>query len=207
MDVSTAKALVTGGSSGIGLETARQLRMRGAQVAICGRDEARVKRAAESIDVVPIVGDVSVEEAARLSTGISELDRVLGGGLVPASLVLLGGEPGVGKSTLLLEVAARAAAKGAKVLYVTAEESVAQVRMRAERTGGLQESLMIAAETDLGTILGHIEQVGEFDADDDATAVAAVERARGSAEMELWRGTQKVMHWDVLTVNSPAVSA
>ncbi|HJQ36142.1 MAG TPA: SDR family oxidoreductase [Thermoanaerobaculia bacterium] len=73
MDVSTAKALVTGGSSGIGLETARQLRMRGAQVAICGRDEARVKRAAEAIDVVPLVGDVSVEaDAARIVRGVIE---------------------------------------------------------------------------------------------------------------------------------------
>jgi 3-oxoacyl-[acyl-carrier protein] reductase len=73
MDISTAKALVTGGSSGIGLETARQLRMRGAQVAICGRDEARLKRAAEAIDVVPIVGDVSVEaDAVRIVRGVIE---------------------------------------------------------------------------------------------------------------------------------------
>ncbi|WP_241536482.1 ATPase domain-containing protein, partial [Clavibacter michiganensis] len=102
---------------------------------------------------------VGTASASHMPSGVGELDRVLGGGIVPGAAILMSGEPGVGKSTLLLEVAARAAAKGAKVLYVTAEESVAQVRMRAERTGGLQESLMIAAETDLGTILGHIEQV------------------------------------------------
>ncbi|MBM7387267.1 DNA repair protein RadA/Sms [Clavibacter michiganensis] len=102
---------------------------------------------------------VGTASASHRPSGVGELDRVLGGGIVPGAAILMSGEPGVGKSTLLLEVAARAAAKGAKVLYVTAEESVAQVRMRAERTGGLQESLMIAAETDLGMILGHIEQV------------------------------------------------
>ncbi len=102
---------------------------------------------------------VGTASASHMPSGVGELDRVLGGGIVPGAAILMSGEPGVGKSTLLLEVAARAAAKGAKVLYVTAEESVAQVRMRAERTGGLQQSLMIAAETELGTILGHIEQV------------------------------------------------
>ena len=92
-------------------------------------------------------------------SGIAEFDRVLGGGVVPGAAILLSGEPGVGKSTLLLEVASRAAASGQRVLYVSAEESVSQVRLRAERTGALQSELYLAAETDLATILGQIDQV------------------------------------------------
>src|SRR5579871_4996692 len=94
--------------------------------------------------------DVEVEEAARISTGVPELDRVLGGGLVPASLVLLGGEPGVGKSTLLLSALA-AVSKERRALLVTGEESVAQVKLRAERLGGA-ERVEILAETELETV-------------------------------------------------------
>src|SRR5213076_2480505 len=79
--------------------------------------------------------DVEVEEAKRIATGVPELDRVLGGGLVPASLVLVGGEPGVGKSTLLLS-ALVAISKDRRALLVTGEESVAQVKLRAGRLGG-----------------------------------------------------------------------
>src|SRR5206468_2750214 len=79
--------------------------------------------------------DVEVEEAKRISTGVPELDRVLGGGLVPASLVLVGGEPGVGKSTLLLS-ALQAMSRDRRTLLITGEESVAQVKLRAERLGG-----------------------------------------------------------------------
>ena len=90
---------------------------------------------------------------------MGELDRVLGDGLVPGAVVLLAGEPGVGKSTLLLEVAARWAKAGRTTLYVSGEESAAQVRLRAGRTNALAERLYLAAETDLGTVLGHIEEV------------------------------------------------
>src|SRR5436309_14011384 len=79
--------------------------------------------------------DVQVEEAARIPTGVAELDRVLGGGLVPASLVLVGGEPGVGKSTMLL-MALRAMSSERRVLLVTGEETADQVKLRAERLGG-----------------------------------------------------------------------
>ncbi|MEV6562238.1 DNA repair protein RadA [Nocardia sp. NPDC051756] len=93
-------------------------------------------------------------------TGVSELDRVLGGGVVPGSVVLLSGEPGVGKSTLLLEVAHRWARQNdAKALYVTAEESAGQVRLRADRTGAVHERVYLAAESDLSILLGHVEQV------------------------------------------------
>ena len=102
---------------------------------------------------------VSAESSVHLPTGIAEFDRVLGGGIVPGATILLSGEPGVGKSTLLLEVASKAAATGLRVLYVTAEESASQVRLRAERTNALEHRLFLAAETDLGTILGQIDQV------------------------------------------------
>jgi DNA repair protein RadA/Sms len=101
--------------------------------------------------------DVEPEEAKRISTGVSELDRVLGGGLVPASLVLVGGEPGVGKSTLLL-MALRAMSKERRALLITGEESTAQVRMRAERLGGA-DSVEILAETDLDAICATLDEV------------------------------------------------
>ncbi|WP_104433760.1 DNA repair protein RadA [Kineococcus xinjiangensis] len=103
------------------------------------------------------IADVDVEAARAQPTGVDEFDRVLGGGLVPGAVVLLAGEPGVGKSTLLLDAASRAAATGRTVLYVTAEESAAQVRLRAERIGALRPRLLLTSETDLATVLGHIE--------------------------------------------------
>ena len=105
------------------------------------------------------IGQVDVEHASARGTGVSELDRVLGGGLVPGAVVLVAGEPGIGKSTLLLDVAARAARGGQTVLYVSGEESAAQVRMRAERIEAMAASLFLAAETDLATVLGQIEAV------------------------------------------------
>src|SRR4051794_738867 len=105
------------------------------------------------------IGQVPIEDSHARTSGVDELDRVLGGGLVPGAAILLAGEPGVGKSTLLLEVAAQTAAQGTRVLYVTGEESAAQLRMRADRTGGIQDELYLAAETDLGAVLGHVEAV------------------------------------------------
>jgi len=107
---------------------------------------------------VPI-GQVSVAESTFRESGVPELDRVLGGGLVPGAAILLAGEPGVGKSTLLLEVAAQTARTSRRTLYITGEESASQVRLRADRTGGVHDELYLAAETDLGAVLSHIEQV------------------------------------------------
>src|SRR6266404_7323603 len=99
--------------------------------------------------------DVEVEEAKRMSTGVPELDRVLGGGLVPASLVLVGGEPGVGKSTLLL-TALQLMSRERRVLLITGEESVAQVKLRAERLGGAA-NVEILAETELDVVCETLE--------------------------------------------------
>src|SRR5438309_6924156 len=100
--------------------------------------------------------DVEAEEAERIPTGVPELDRVLGGGIVPASLVLVGGEPGVGKSTLLL-MALGAISKSKRVLLITGEESPSQVSLRAARLGGAEE-VEILAETELGAVCATIEK-------------------------------------------------
>ncbi len=107
---------------------------------------------------VPIA-EVAAGKTERRGTGIGELDRVLGGGLVGDAVVLLAGEPGVGKSTLLLMMAAKLARQGRKVLYISGEESSGQVRMRAGRMGALADSLYLAAETDLASVLGQIEVI------------------------------------------------
>src|SRR5688572_17913749 len=99
--------------------------------------------------------DVDAQEAERISTGVPELDRVLGGGLVPASLVLVGGEPGVGKSTLLLSALA-AISKDRRALLVTGEESPAQVKLRAARLGGAAR-VEILAETNLDAVCATLE--------------------------------------------------
>ncbi|WP_433220985.1 DNA repair protein RadA [Microtetraspora malaysiensis] len=116
-----------------------------------------VKPGAVSAPAVPI-GEVKAEVAHARTTGVGELDRVLGGGLVSGAVVLLAGEPGIGKSTLLLEAAARTAAHET-VLYVTGEESAAQVRMRADRIGAIEPKLYLAAETDLSALVAHVEKV------------------------------------------------
>ena len=124
-----------------------------------GAPKARqIKAAAPTASAKPI-SQVSTESTRRRSTGIAELDRVLGDGLVPGAVVLLAGEPGVGKSTLLLDVAAKWAGTGQTTLYVSGEESASQVKLRAERTGTVQDSLYLVAETDLSTVLGHVEEV------------------------------------------------
>jgi DNA repair protein RadA/Sms len=120
---------------------------------------ARVAAGAPSAPARPIA-QVDLEAARARPTGVAELDRVLGGGLVPGAVVLLAGEPGVGKSTLLLEVAHRWASEAGRSLYVTGEESAGQVRLRAERTGNLHDGVFLAAESDLSAIIGHVDAVG-----------------------------------------------
>ncbi len=98
------------------------------------------------------IAQIELGEEERFSTGVEELDRVLGGGVVPGSLVLLGGEPGAGKSTLLLQVAQHVAAAGLRVLYASGEESARQIRMRAKRLGAEHPNLHVLAETDIRAI-------------------------------------------------------
>lgn len=133
------------------------------------------------------ITEISSDDVTHWPSGIAEFDRVLGGGIVPGAAILLSGEPGVGKSTLLLEVASRAAAKGMRVLYVSAEESVNQVRMRAARTGALQPTLYLAAEVDLAVILGQIEQV-----DPQLVIVDSVQTVASSASEGLAGGPSQV---------------
>jgi DNA repair protein RadA/Sms len=121
-------------------------------------EEAKFAVAGSSAAARPLLRlvDVEAEEAERISTGVAELDRVLGGGLVPASLVLVGGEPGVGKSTLLL-MALRSMSAERKVLLVTGEESPAQVQLRAARLGGA-EGIQVLAETELEAVCATLER-------------------------------------------------
>ena len=122
---------------------------------------ARAHRAASgpvSTAARPIV-EIEVDQATTRPTGVGELDRVLGGGMIPGGVALMAGEPGVGKSTLLLDVAARAARAGITTLYVTGEESVAQVRLRADRINAVNGALWLAAENDLSAVLGQIDAV------------------------------------------------
>ena len=105
---------------------------------------------------VPVL-EINAAKETRIDMGCGELNRVLGGGLVPGSLILLGGEPGIGKSTLLLQVALNL--KDKKVLYVSGEESAQQIKMRAERIGVRNESCLILTETNTSDIIKHIEDV------------------------------------------------
>jgi DNA repair protein RadA/Sms len=116
-------------------------------------------RTAAGASVLPSpVTDVSALEEERLPTGIMELDRVIGGGVVPGSLVLVGGDPGIGKSTLLLQIAYRFSDRF-QVLYVSGEESVRQIRIRADRVGTLSPNLLLVAETDIDQVERHLREV------------------------------------------------
>jgi DNA repair protein RadA/Sms len=113
--------------------------------------------AGRALTPVPL-GQVEAPKVARLRTGIGEFDRVLGGGLVPGSLVLIGGAPGIGKSTITTAALANLSAAGQKVLYVSGEESAAQVRLRAERLGPHALGVPIVADTDLESVAATLEQ-------------------------------------------------
>jgi DNA repair protein RadA/Sms len=103
------------------------------------------------------LGDLRAADISRLATGIDEFNRVLGGGFVPGSLVLLGGDPGIGKSTLALQAATHLAQSGANVLYVSGEESAEQIKLRADRIAANHDSLLVLCETDVATVLASAE--------------------------------------------------
>ncbi len=121
---------------------------------------ARPARGAAARVPARALADISGEDVQRIATGVGEFDRCLGGGLVPGSLVLLGGEPGIGKSTLLLQVSEALARAGTRVLYVSGEESPAQIKLRAGRLGAGAPELHVLGETDLDGILAEIARVG-----------------------------------------------
>ncbi|MFO7152664.1 MAG: DNA repair protein RadA [Bacillota bacterium] len=106
-----------------------------------------------------LLSEITYSEEERIKTNLDELDRVLGGGIVPGSLVLLGGDPGIGKSTLMLQMAGQLAAVGRIVLYVTGEESEKQVKMRAERLGVDRGKLYIAAENNVEAVESHVREL------------------------------------------------
>ena len=110
-------------------------------------------------DIAVPIADVDTAEWQPRATGIGEVDRVLSGGFVPGSVTLIGGEPGIGKSTIVLQIVSSLAGRGATALYVSAEESKQQVRLRAERLGTLRPKLWLASDTALPHILGHLDDV------------------------------------------------
>jgi DNA repair protein RadA/Sms len=127
------------------------------QVARGGRDGKRATAASAAVPRVLPITEVELDAAARLPLEWGELNRVLGGGVVPGSVVLLAGEPGVGKSTLVMHLSAQAAAGGGRVLYVSGEESAQQVGLRARRLGLADPGLLMLAETDLDAIAAALE--------------------------------------------------
>ena len=140
---------------------------------------------------------VATDSSDRLPLPLAELNRVLGGGMVSGSLVLMGGEPGIGKSTLLLQVSALVAQSGGKVAYVSGEETLSQIRLRAERLGISGEGLYLLAETDLNAILGQLEQLGPSLVVIDsiqAVSLPELESAAGSIS-QVRECTLRLMHW------------
>ncbi|MBR1418665.1 MAG: DNA repair protein RadA, partial [Synergistaceae bacterium] len=132
-----------------------------------------------------VISAVNVEPPERIATGINELDRVLGGGLVPGGVVLIGGQPGIGKSTLLLQAAGSVAKTGRKVLYISGEESEAQVALRAARINASSQNLLLSCGANLDSAIASLNNV-----DDIAFFVLdSVQALRISAESDAWAGT------------------
>ncbi|NNC79732.1 MAG: DNA repair protein RadA, partial [Acidimicrobiales bacterium] len=133
----------------------------------CGEWNTHVEEVVERIAPIPValteqprlIADVTADNWAATPTNISELDRVLGGGFVTGSVALFGGEPGIGKSTLLLQAMASLARAGHRCLYVSAEESSEQVRIRADRLDAVVDGLWLVSETSLGAVLAHCDQL------------------------------------------------
>lgn len=113
---------------------------------------AKVSNVKEGQSKVSPITDISLEAEEKLSTGLGELDRVLGGGIVKGSLILVGGDPGIGKSTLLLQVCKNISERDNKVLYISGEESLKQIKIRANRMGEFSSNLLLLCETSLDNI-------------------------------------------------------
>ncbi|MBI2860885.1 MAG: DNA repair protein RadA [Chloroflexi bacterium] len=144
---------------------------------------------------------IAIESAARLPLGLGEFDRVMGGGLVPGSLTLIGGDPGIGKSTLLLQVSAQLTQGGGSVVYVSAEESPSQVKLRAQRLGVNGDRLYLLAEADLSLVLEHLEQLapGMVVIDSIQTVyLPELDSAPGTV-VQVREGTLRLMRWAKLS--------
>ncbi|MBO6815128.1 MAG: DNA repair protein RadA [Rhizobiaceae bacterium] len=120
-----------------------------------GANPGKQMRKGQAVQLVSLAGET--EQAPRIASGISELDRATGGGFVQGSAILLGGDPGIGKSTLLMQASAAIAGQGHSVIYVSGEEAVAQIRMRALRLGAIEQNVGLAAETSVENILATLE--------------------------------------------------
>lgn len=121
------------------------------------KKNAKVRKELQEVNPIPLSG-ITISDEQRITTGILELDRVLGGGIVPGSMILVGGDPGIGKSTLLLQVCRQLSCKGIRVLYISGEESLQQIKIRADRIGKFEDQLSLLCETNLALIRGVIEK-------------------------------------------------
>ncbi len=117
-----------------------------------------VRASGDEVHTPVSISEISTEDEERISAGIGELDRVLGGGIVPGSLTLVGGDPGIGKSTLLLQVCRQLSDKGIEVLYISGEESLRQIKLRADRIGSMNEHLKLLCETNLENICEQVKR-------------------------------------------------
>jgi DNA repair protein RadA/Sms len=116
--------------------------------------------AISGLQVAPVpIDSIELETEMRLQTTILEFDRVLGGGLVPGTLVLIGGDPGIGKSTLMLQVLCGLAAQGRKVLYVSGEESIRQIRLRSQRLNTVSSNMLVVSEVEIDAIMSMVQTV------------------------------------------------
>jgi len=158
-------------------------------------------RAASPINPPQELSQVVIEEADRFSLPMDEFNRVLGGGLVPGSLMLIGGDPGIGKSTLLLQVSALVAQVHGRVVYVSGEETLHQIKLRAERLGIKGDELYLLAETDLEVILNQIEELSPSLVVVDsiqAIYLPELDTAPGSIT-QVRECTMRLMHWSKLS--------
>jgi DNA repair protein RadA/Sms len=156
------------------------------------------KRAAVPSGTRPVsLADVSLDDSSRRSTGLEEFDRVLGGGLVPGSLALIGGDPGIGKSTLVLQAAANIAGAGAPILYATGEESVQQVRLRADRLSVANAQVNVLSESDLPSILDAADHLDAQAVVVDSIQTATVPELESSAGSvgQVRECTARIIQW------------
>ncbi len=129
------------------------------EMKVSDKRSVQAQYAGESRSLPTSLAQLETGSELRFSAGIGELDRVLGGGMVPGAVMLLGGDPGIGKSTLLLQTAIALARMGLKILYISGEESLQQIKMRAERLGGENEDIILLAETEVEAMLSQVERI------------------------------------------------